>query len=233
MLLSIAARLHFVFVNHTPLCQTAGCRNITKRIKARRLVMTQLAVCFISKQCVLIPPLTTVYSFKADFTPHLLFYRGYMALLAMKWFLVFQLREIVAAAELARLKRALHIAVFNPQILVPTVHTLQLIHQQLCQKLRRAMSHCSLKQAQGQGGWPGTAWAPPKMIASPWSFTRVRWWRLFGLLADGLLSREDKKLCMKWVNNSVNAILILTAPCRSYPIQFWFFYLCILQLFSF
>ena len=65
MLLLIAARLHFVFVNHPPWCQTAGSVNITKRIKAGRPVMTRLAVCFTSEWCVLISPPTTFHSVKA------------------------------------------------------------------------------------------------------------------------------------------------------------------------
>ncbi len=113
MLLPVVARLHFVLVNHTLLCQATERTNITKSIKAGRLVMTWLAVYFIPEQNVLIPPPMPFYLFKAvgylrlHFTLTVLMW--YMALLAsMKWFLVSQPGEVVAAVLLAWLKKVIH-----------------------------------------------------------------------------------------------------------------------------
>ena len=48
MLLLVEARLRFVCVNQAPLCQTAGCMEITKSLQPERRVIARLAVYFMS-----------------------------------------------------------------------------------------------------------------------------------------------------------------------------------------
>ena len=103
-LLLIAARLHFVFVNHAPLCRTARCMDITRRIKAQRPSMTLLAVCISYPNRMWWFHLRWHFALLKqsatwDFTPHSL--RSAATLLClpslpcMKWFLMSQLRAIV------------------------------------------------------------------------------------------------------------------------------------------
>lgn len=66
MLLLIAARLHFTSVNQAPLCQAAGCVNITKAHRQGGMRLPSLqGISYLNRECVLISPLTTLYSVKA------------------------------------------------------------------------------------------------------------------------------------------------------------------------